>query len=99
MSDTLNARAAITRPNSVREIKNDIKCKEAAADFVRHNIFKWAVLVLLILILASVTLLFLFKLFTDLNFQNSVIAQVENNIVFIILTALTILGLKIPKRN
>lgn len=99
MSDTLNAKSAITRPRSVKEKKNDIDCKQYEADYTRTNLFKWFLLILLMIICLCITGLFLYKLFTDSKVQNFILNQIQNNIVFIIVTIFAILKINLPKKN
>lgn len=101
MSDILSAKPAVTKPNSnsVKEIKNDLKCKEAEADFTRTNILKWSILVLCVIGMFAITLLFLIKLATDVRVQNYIIDQIKNNILFIILSGLAILKVNIPNKQ
>lgn len=98
MSDILNAKPAVTKPSSVKEIKNDIQCKEVTADYTRKNILNWVVLALLVISAICVTFTFLWRFFTDITLQNFVIDQIKNNIIFLIVSALAILKINIPTK-
>lgn len=99
MSDTLKSNPIINKPKSVKEIKNDIQGKEVAADYTRKNILCWVVLFLVIISAVCVTFTFLWRFFTDTVVQNYVIDQIKNNIVFLIISALAILKINLPKNN
>ena len=99
MSGILKSKPAVTKPNSFKEIKNDIQCKEAEADFTRKNILSWTVLFLLLISAVLVFAVFFYRFFTDTTLQDYVINQIKNNIVFIIVSALAILKINITNQN
>lgn len=99
MSNTLKCDNPIQKPKKQNEILDDYSVLEAKNDYWRSNVFKWFILIILMISILCLVGCFLWKFFTDSTIQKYILNQITNNIVFIILSIFAILKINIPDKN
>lgn len=95
MLDILNSEKILEKPKA-QEVTDDLAILEAKSDFKRANIFRWFLLILMIVFITSITAGFLWAFFTVDSVKKFVFSQIQNNIVFIILSVFAMLKINLP---
>lgn len=99
MLDISKCDSPISKPQKAIEEKTDLELLESKNDILRREIFKWFILVLIIVGIASVAICFIWKFFTVETIQKYILNQIINNFVFIIVSVFAILKINIPTSN
>lgn len=95
MSDILNSEKILEKPKA-QEVTDDLAILEAKSDYKRTNVLRWFLLILMMVFIASITIGFLWAFFTVDSVKKFVFSQIQNNIVFIILSVFAMLKIKLP---
>lgn len=99
MSNTSNYNIPLQKPKKVQRIENDISVLEKKHDYYRTNVFKWFILIGVILVISCLVFSFIYLFFTNQSLQEYIINQIKNNIVFILVSSLAILKINIQTSN
>lgn len=95
MSDILNSEKILEKPKA-QEVTDDLAILEAKSDYKRTNVLRWFLLILMMVFISSITMGFLWAFFTVDSVKKFVFSQIQNNIVFIILSVFAMLKIKLP---
>ena len=95
MSDILNSEKILEKPKA-QEVTDDLAILEAKSDYKRTNVLRWFLLILMMVFIACITIGFLWAFFTVDSVKKFVFSQIQNNIVFIILSVFAMLKIKLP---
>lgn len=95
MSDILNSEKILEKPKA-QEVTDDLAILEAKSDYKRANLLRWFLLILMIIFITCITAGFLWAFFTVDSVKKFVFSQIQNNIVFIILSVFALLKINLP---
>lgn len=97
MSNTLNSTNPINiRPTDAQEPTSDLEFREKRDDYNRKNVLLWFFTGAAIVILSVLGIALLWVICTNPAIFNRILDQFINNIAFIIVSVLAVLGVNIP---
>lgn len=99
MSDTLKCDCPITKPAKAKEAITDIQILEEKDGFWIKRICKYFLLFMFILFCFSCLVIFIYKLIRNPELQMSVVNKIIDNIIVLIISALSIFGINVSKNS